>query len=496
MSGDVNDSRGANKLPFSLDAEQGLLGAILYDNRTFERLPNLTGAHFYDPAHGRIFDVCAAIIAKKQLADAVTLREAFAETLHEVGGARYLLTLVQNAARMTSHAIEYANVILETSARRDLIAISQAAIDQASAIPQGETFADVLARTERGLSGLSLSDRGKDVGLRDAASGVVEGLKNPLPPGVGMGLSQLDKMIGGLYAPDLIILAGRPGMGKSSLAANIATNVARGARVFADGAHDRNRVVTFFSYEMSAEQLAARALARSSTARGNLAFNYSDFRSQRRPRAESVSPLLLTIPNTMRIFDRGEKTLGALRAGCREIRSRYGALDLIVIDYLQLMEDSSSRRDGRVQEVSAITSGLKAVAKDFNCPVLALAQLSRAVEQRQEKRPQLSDLRESGSIEQDADIVLFAYREHYYLANNPPKAYEEEEDFLFNKRKAEWEKRLADCEHEMEVIAGKNRHGANGTVKLWCDLAPDVIQDFSPHNEPALTTRPHWMDKD
>ena len=261
-----------------------------------------------------------------------------------------------------------------------------------------------------------------------------------------------------------------------------------------DGQIIRSRTVAFFSMEMSAEQLAGRAMARSSKTKGRMAFAYSSLYAREfRPCPSDVSPLVATLPDTLRIEDSAAQSIGAIRACCRDIRSRYGALDLVVVDYLQLVVDPSARKDGRVQEVTAITGGLKGIAKDMNVPVVALSQLSRGVENRLDKTPQNSDLRESGSIEQDADIVVFAYREHYYLTQNEPRERDGETKDEFEKRKSSWAKRKLETQNIFTAICGKRRSGPVGVAELSCDLAHDSISDPE-RREVAPRRQPYWTE--
>jgi len=834
----LHDSR-AQTNPHNLDAEQAVLGALIFDNALLEKLPTLTAEMFYDPCHGRLFQHCARRITRGMVADALTLKDFAREDagIKEIGGEGYLLTLVENAARFTSQAIQYADIIRDTHARRTLIKAAQEALGSALRPSDEMPLAEIVDKAESAFRSVLTGDGGADIGLRDAASIVTEALRKPLAPGVSSGLAAMDRTIGGFYAPDLIVIAGRPAMGKAqpldsnvlmadgawramadlkpgdrvasvdgadsrivgiypqqgdlqsyritlsdgrsceacgehlwlvryrewptarvlstdtlremltrsryrnrlwidpingrfgehrsigidpwllgvwlgngtgatasfqistasptleqnlralgehtgyalvhqppyefrlttprgkanpllaalrdlgvancgshekfipevcfslpdydrlallrgildtdgwaerfgctryssasaqlaqdvarlarslgcwvgetqkaepiytykgerrrgrtayiltisgrqdvfrephklarissprrfhkrltiasitptriapmqciqvshpshlyitdgyipthntSLAVNLAVNVARASKVDEDGQLLRERVVAFFSMEMSAEQLAGRALARSAMARGNMAFSYSDLRSRKRPHADHVAKLTQGLPDLLRINERGAHTIASLRAACRDIRSRYKALDLIVVDYLQLMADSSGRKDGRVQEITAITGGLKALAKDMQCPVIALSQLSRAVEMRQDKHPQLSDLRESGSIEQDADIVLMVYREHYYLMQQKPQQEDGETKSAFDDRELEWDARVSRSLNKMEVIVAKNRHGQTGSMELWCDLAADAIQDSSQPSH-SVTHRQYWADKD
>lgn len=825
-------------LPHNLEAEQALLGKLMFDNDVLEQLPPLAPGAFYDPVHGRIFNAIKSLIAQKRLADGVTLDEFFATDggIKEIGGRKYLMKLMEQAAPLTGQAVSYAHLIRDLAARRQLIAIGVRLSGSAQSPPEGQDAMDLAIAAERELQAIGAGAGARDVSLREAGASVVESLSRPWR-GLATGIAELDNLIGGLTAPDLVILAGRPGMGKAqpldakvmrsdgswalmgelrlgdelastdgarslvsgiypqgrrqvfrvtfsdgrsteccaehlwsvryrdwdgpriltttqilqklsfkrylrrlsvehiggefgvsipvpvdpwllglylgdgcgargrsvhistadestlervrsvvagtnvrlvhraaydwrlctermggqpnhvlsglralgvvsclahekfvpevykmlpragrlallqglmdadgwvekfgctrfssaserladdvvylarslglwaskstrtnikytykgetrrgrnahvvtiagretlfrlprknhvhpirryakppvimsieptrmaatqcisvthpsrlyvtddfvvthntSLAVNLAYNVARGHVVSEDGQPIRPRVVAFFSMEMSAEQLAGRALSRSSTGEGRMAFGYSNLYSREfRPRADAVSPLLKWMPETLRIDDAAAQSVANMRASCRDIRARFGGLDLVVVDYLQLACDPNTRKTNRVEEVTAISGGLKAIAKDMRVPVLALSQLSRQVESRADKLPQNSDLRESGSIEQDADIILFVYREHYYLNQNEPHEREGETRQEFEARKLAWMRRKAETQNVMTAICGKRRNGPVGTAELYCDLAHDVVSDPQ-RNETEPRRKPHWLE--
>lgn len=481
-------------LPHNLEAEQALLGALMFDNALLEKLPALTAADFYDPVHGRIFAAITSLIGAGRFADGVTLAERLAGDvgLTELGGRAYLMRLMDAAAPLTYQAVDYAHLLRDLSARRLLVAIADQLRAGALSRAGDEDAVDVALGAERALQAIGASGNAREIGLREAGQRVVDNLSKPYR-GLSTGIGELDKLIGGLVAPDLIILAGRPGMGKTSLAVNIAVNVARGAVVDEHGKPIRPRVVAFFSMEMSAEQLAGRALARRSKASGAMAFGYNQLYAREfRPKPDTVEPFLSWLPDALRIDDGAAQTTAAIRATCRDIRSRYSALDLVCVDYLQLAVDPAARRDGRVQEVTAITAALKGLAKDMNVPVLALSQLSRQVEGRLDKLPQNSDLRESGSIEQDADVIVFAYREHYYLSQNEPRRRDGEEKFDFEQRERAWRDRKTATANTFTAICGKRRNGPVGVAELYCDLAHDLIADPE-HTAPQIEKpTPYW----
>ncbi|MET0183205.1 MAG: replicative DNA helicase [Caulobacterales bacterium] len=471
MAADGGIALPTSSAPHNLEAEQALLGAILFDNETYNRLtPKLQGRHFYDPVHGRIFDACAAKIAVGSLADGVTLREQFAKdgALAEIGGAAYLLTLLENAARLTVHAQEYGELVYDLALRRELIRVGGEITDLAENPPDNADATDIIEEAERTLfslaesgsssSGFAPFSRALTTSI-EAAAAAYENKADV--SGLATGFIDLDRKLGGLHGSDLLILAARPSMGKTSLAVNIAYNVAyarlKAQREGIENAENKGGVVAFFSLEMSSDQLAMRLLS-----------DYTSIESDRIRRGKiekheyeklaEAGTELQALP--LHIDDQGGISIAQLQARSRRLQRTVG-LDLIVVDYLQLVTSSNKKSEGRVQEVSEITMGLKTLAKDLKVPVIALAQLSRAVEQRDDKRPQLSDLRESGSIEQDADVVMFVYREDYYLERLEPR--EGTEDHL------NWQRRMDEARNRADIIIGKQRHGPIGTVNLHFD---------------------------
>lgn len=452
--------------PHNIEAEQALLGALLFDNGAYERLgDHLQSGHFYEPFHQRLFQAVEEHIRKGLLAEPIVLMERFKRdpAFEELGGLRYLADLM-NRAPPAAHAADYGRTVLETSRRRDLIRIggdmSKAALDDGE-----RTSSEIAEEAEGALYGMgeAKASGGGFSTFGDALAGAVNMIADAFNNdgsvvGVSTGLIDLDRKLGGLHPSDLIILAGRPSMGKTALATNIAFNVARNYawEPRPDGTHKTTRggIIAFYSLEMSEEQLAIRILADAAgVSSDRLRKGEIDASEFGRVRAAAMeiaeSPLF--------IDDTGGLTLAKLCARARRLK-RTSGLDLIIVDYLQLLSDPRKGGDGRVQEVSQITMGLKALAKELSVPVIALSQLSRQVENREDKRPQLSDLRESGSIEQDADVVCFVYREAYYKGRQEPKEGTSEH--------LTWQDEMAACAHLADLIIGKQRHGPIGTVKL------------------------------
>jgi replicative DNA helicase len=453
--------------PSNIEAEQALLGAILFDNSAYERIGDaLKAPHFYEPFHQRLFAAIEEHIRKGQLADPFMLRDRFRvdPAFEELGGIRYLADLVDRSPP-AANAADYARQIHDLALRRELIRIGGDI--STTAHVDGETAArDQIEQAEQQL--YTLAETGTSstgfMALKDALGGAVAMAAEAYSrdgglAGLSTGLIDLDKMLGGLHPSDLIILAARPSMGKSSLAMNIAFHAARnyawepqpdGAKKTVSGG-----VVAFFSLEMSSEQLAMRLLGEVSGVpsdrlrRGEI--DASEFGLVRDAAIEiEGSPLF--------IDDTGGIPMAQLAARSRRLK-RTSGLDLIVVDYLQLITGSGKgRNDNRVQEVSEITQGLKALAKELSVPVIALSQLSRQVENREDKKPQLADPRESGSIEQDADVVMFIYREAYYKSRAEPREGTPEH--------LAWQEEMDSIRHLAEVIIGKQRHGPIGTVKL------------------------------
>jgi replicative DNA helicase len=458
--------------PHNLEAEQALLGAILFDNETYNRItPLLQDRHFFDPVHGRIFQACAELISAGELADGVTLKERFAKDggIKEIGGAVYLMKLMEAAAPLSAQAQSYAALIYDLALRRELIRVGNIISDLAENPPEDHDAKDIIEEAERTLftlaesgtsnSGFSPFSRALTTSIEMAAAAYES--KSDVS-GLATHFDDLDRMLGGLHKSDLIILAGRPSMGKTALATNIAFNVARTRlQVTRAGeletAANKGGVVAFFSLEMSAEQLATRLLSDAAGIESDR-IRRGKISKQEYERLADEAVNLQQLP--LHIDETGAIGIAQLQARARRLQRTMG-LDCIVVDYLQLVTSSSRKSDGRVQEVSEITQGLKALAKDLKVPVIALSQLSRQVETRDDKRPQLSDLRESGSIEQDADVVLFVYRESYYLERAEPREGSDEH--------IAWMRSVDELRNQAEVIIGKQRHGPIGKVKLFFD---------------------------
>lgn len=462
------DTPSVASLPHNLEAEQALLGSLMFDNAVFERLSDrLRGSHFYEPFHQRLFEAIEDHIRQGMLAEPTILMERFKQdpAFQEFGGLRYLADLVDRAPP-AANAPDYARVVYDLALRRDLIRIGGEIIKDA---PDPERPAeDQIEQAEQTL--YSLAETGKPssgfVSFSHALSGAVQMAAEAYQrdgklAGLATQLDDLDQKLGGLHPSDLLILAGRPSMGKTALATNIAFNVARsyrweptpeGRKTVSGG------VVAFYSLEMSAEQLAMRMLADASGVSSDKLrkgeIDASDFGKIRDAAVEiGESPLYIDAT--------GGLSISKLAARARRLKRMEHGLDLIIVDYLQLVTTGENSQKNRVQEVSEITGGLKALAKELSVPIIALSQLSRQVEQREDKRPQLSDLRESGSIEQDADCVMFVYRESYYLGRAEPKEGTEEH--------LNWQQEMDRLEHQAEVVIGKQRHGPIGIVKLAFD---------------------------
>jgi len=457
--------------PVNIEAEQALLGAILANNAAYERVAEfLLPEHFADPVHGRIFEACGKLIDKSLLANAVTLKNLFetSDELADVGGAQYLAQL-QGSYVSIINARDYARTIHDLSLRRQLIAVGDDMVNDAFDYDPDLSAMDQIEKAEMSL--YSLAERGQtEGGLKSFRLAITETIemaeaarrRDSHTAGVPTGFKDVDSLLGGLHKSDLIIVAARPSMGKTSFATNIAYNVAASKRREQDAAGndiETPEVVAFFSLEMSSEQLATRIVSDITDVRSD-SIRRGEIQEEEFDRLFEASRELHRLP--LFIDDTPALTIPALRTRARRLKRQQG-LSLIIVDYLQLMQSTlRGRNDNRVQEVSEITRGLKAIAKELNVPVIALSQLSRATEQREDKRPQLSDLRESGSIEQDADVVIFLFREEYYLAREAPSESGEK----FHEKLARYEERLEKAKNIAEVIVGKQRHGPIGTKKL------------------------------
>ncbi|HYD29995.1 MAG TPA: replicative DNA helicase [Azospirillaceae bacterium] len=472
--------------PHNLEAEQALLGALLVNNKAHEKVSEfLKAEHFFDPVHGRIYAAIERLVERGQVANPVTLKPYFQSDaeLTELGGGAYLGDLAANVVTVVN-VEDYGRAIYELHLRRELIDLGEEVVNQAykheldvSAMDQIETAEKKLfdlATTGEIQGGFVSFGQSVTIAIQNAESAY---RRQSAVTGVTCGLRDIDLKLGGLHPSDLLILAGRPSMGKTALATNMAFNAAK-AHLRSGG--QEGGVVAFFSLEMSAEQLAGRILADEAQVpsdkirRGEI--KESDF-----PRFVQASQELARVP--FFVDDTPALSITAMRTRARRLKRTHG-LDAIVVDYLQLMRGSGSSRsqENRVLEISEITRGLKAIAKELHVPVIALSQLSRAVEQREDKRPQLSDLRESGSIEQDADVVMFVFREPYYLERAEPTRRPDESDDKFNDRYQRWAQRCEEVHNTAEVIIAKQRHGPIGTVRLYFDGQYTKFSDLDTHH--------------
>jgi replicative DNA helicase len=452
-------------MPHNLEAEQGLLGALITDNSIIEEINDgLREDHFHDPVHGRIFAAIKSLTSRGQLANAITLKSYFVgdPSFDGMDIETYLVQLAENVLFL-SEAPEYAEEIRQCFLRRELIRLSEDVVMKArtanlemsaeTQIEEAEQRLFTLAEQDQAQGGLRAFSQSLTLAIQmaNAASKSSGGLS-----GIGTGLRDLNRLLGGLQRSDLIILAGRPGMGKTALATNIAFHAATTTLTGETPQH-----VAFFSLEMSSEQLANRILSERSgissenIRRGDLTAN--QFRDLVQAAGEiETAPIF--------IDDTPALSISQLASRARRLK-RTNGLGLIVVDYLQLLSAPLGQRvENRVQEISSISRMLKSIAKELNVPVLALSQLSRAVEQREDKRPNLSDLRESGSIEQDADVVMFVYREEYYLSKSEPDRRDTDSDEVFNTRYERWKERLEKAQGRAEVIIAKQRHGPTGVI--------------------------------
>ena len=446
------------KQPSNLEAEQALLGSILVNNDIIDEIANIVNSSiFYDPAHTKIYEVIEILNNKGMIANPITLKNYFEkdDMLNEVGGTEYLVKLTRFSSS-TKQAVDYAKVIHEMYLRRELVLISDN-LSSETLNSKDESAEKIIENTEKSL--FDLAERGSfsqsflkfNTALDQTIEMATLAMKNEKGiVGVPTGLTDLDEKLGGLHKSDLIVLAGRPSMGKTALATNIAFNASQTIL-----SRQEKSSVAFFSLEMSSEQLSTRILSEQSRIK-------SDDIRRGKVTEEEITRYIETSRNIynlpLYIDETPAITIATLCNRARRIKRLFG-LSLIVVDYIQLMRaNTSNKNEGRVQEISEITQGLKALAKELSVPVLALSQLSRAVEQRDDKQPQLADLRESGSIEQDADVVMFVYREAYYLERKQPK--------LGSIEHAEWQSKMNDVNGLADIILGKQRHGPTGTVKV------------------------------
>ena len=459
----IQPSEALKELPHNIEAEQGILGSILLNYEIFHDVSEtLKIDHFYEPIHRLIFEVIGKLISKGQIATPITLKSYFEveKNLEDIGGSNYLVRLANSAVSL-DYARNYTRIIFELAVRRGLYDLGgkvQYDAIQSSIDVKPE---DLIEEAEKGL--YQISERGTNQNnIQTFQSSVEEAIelakkayeKDSSVVGISSDFVDLDTKLGGFHPSDLIIIAGRPSMGKTSLATNISFNIANNT----SKSDDKNSGVLFFSLVMSAEQLARRVLSEQARIssndirRGNLSENDLD-------NLVTVSKDILEIP--LFIDDTPAINIGTLSSRARRLKRKNG-LAIIVIDYLQLLRpNKTSRNESRVLEISEITQGLKALAKELNVPIIALSQLSRQVEQREDKKPQLSDLRESGSIEQDSDVVMFIFREEYYLEKNAPTPGTAE--FI------EWQQKMDEIHGQADLLIMKQRHGPTGNIKLSFD---------------------------
>jgi replicative DNA helicase len=467
--------------PHNIEAEQALLGAILVNNEAFYRVSDfLEPRHFFEPVHQKIYELSSSLVRAGKVASPVTLK-TFLPADADVGGLTISQYLARLAAEATTviNAADYGRTIYDLSIRRALIVIGEDMVNEAYEAPVDFAPKKQIENAERKLYEIAESGR-YEGGFQRFAQALTTAVdmaarayqRDGKLSGLATGMHDLDAKMGGLQHSDLIIVAGRPGMGKTALATNIAYNVAKAwqGEVRPDGHTStvNGGIVGFFSLEMSAEQLATRIVAQetgipsSTIRRGGI--TESDFE-----KIKDISIELQTLP--FYVDETGGLSVAQLAARARRLKRQRG-LDLLVVDYIQLLQGNSRRAsENRVQEVTEITTNLKALAKELNVPVVALSQLSRQVESRDDKRPQLSDLRESGSIEQDADVVLFVFREEYYLSNKEPRPGTEEY--------VKWQTEMALVHGKAEVIIGKQRHGPTGTVQLQFEASVTRFGDLA-----------------
>ncbi len=444
------------ELPNNIEAEQAVIGSILVSNDIFDEINTIISSiNFYDPMHQKIFEAVESLIYKGMLANPITLKNYFADEKDDLNVPEYLVKITKFSTSVRQ-AIEYSKIIYDMFVRRELIKISEQTIDSAKLNDLDTNGQSIIESSERLL--FDLAEKGSfnsslvkfDEAMKQTIEMASAAYKNEEGiVGVPTGLRDLDDKLGGLHQSDLIIIAGRPSMGKTSLATNIAFNAAQ--KLQESG---KKSSIAFFSLEMSSEQLSTRIISEQARIssndirRGRISDDQFDKFLET---SKNISELPLYIDETPAI------SIAALSNRARRIKRLFG-LDMIVVDYIQLMRGTTFNKDGRVQEISQITQGLKAIAKELSVPVVALSQLSRQVEQRDDHKPQLADLRESGSIEQDADVVMFVYREGYYLQRKEPREATVEH--------AEWQAKMNEVAHLAQIIIGKQRHGPIGNVTL------------------------------
>ena len=479
---------GTPSLPHNVEAEAALLGALMIDNRLIEDIQlKLRADHFYEPLHGRIYEQIRRLVDKNMLATPVTLRPVFEadEEMKQVGGPAYLAKLTGSGAPIIG-ARDFAEQIYDLAQLRALVGVGRSMVEKALDTSEEVEPKKQIEEAEQALYRVA-EEGGAEGGVRTFASAAIDAIKmveKALQSGGGLsglttGINAINAKTGGFHNSDLLILAGRPGMGKSSLATNVAFNCARKyIEELAEGIAPEKMSgapVALFSLEMSADQLATRILAEQSEVSSE-ALRMGKISKEEFRQLARASQQLQDLP--LYIDDTPGLTIAALRTRARRLK-RQRQIGMVVVDYLQLLQGSGKGGgdQNRVQEISEISRGLKTLAKELQVPVVALSQLSRQVESREDKRPQLSDLRESGSIEQDADVVMFIYREDYYLANKEPR--EGGDDAKSQDAYQEWQRQMQEVYGQAELIVAKQRHGATGKVRLRFDARITKFSDLA-----------------
>ena len=470
---------------YNFDAEIALIGCILWDNRNYEKISEfIKSDHFVDENNKVIFTTIVNLLEKNILVTPITLKNYLPTDYNGIETVKYL-NQIKDSAPSTQNAVNYGKIIYDLYIKRNLVAVAHNIVQEANSNDQeAENLIENAENELYLLSQTGNADRkyiNFGTALKNAVDIINEAYKRDGKiAGVPTGFKDLDNKLGGLHKSDLIIIAGRPSMGKTALGTNIAFNCAIKYQEKKDE-FDNTKVVdggkvAFFSLEMSSEQLATRILAEQSKISGDK-MRKAEFSKDDFTKIAKISSELSNL--NLIIDDNPVLTIPMLIARGRRLKRIHG-INLIIIDYLQLMSSSSNKKnDGRVQEVSEITRGLKSIAKELNVPIIALSQLSRQVEQREDKRPQLSDLRESGTIEQDSDVVMFIYRESYYLERMEPIKKPDEDDMKYNDRVSRWQQLNNESYNKAEVIIAKQRHGPIGSIKMHFDANFTKFSDLT-----------------
>tara|TARA_A100001011_G_scaffold397520_1_gene498771 strand:- start:661 stop:2160 length:1500 start_codon:yes stop_codon:yes gene_type:complete len=468
------------------EAELALIGCILWDNRNYEKVSDfLDENHFVDDTNRIVYSTIKNLLDKNVLVSPITLKNYLPEDKNNYNKVNYL-NQIKDSAPSTQNTFNYGKIIYDLHIKRNLVGIAHNIIQETNS-NNNKLAENLIENAENDLYNLSQSGNSDRsfINFSSALQGAVDIISEAYKrdgkiAGVPTGFKDLDKKLGGLHKSDLIIIAGRPSMGKTALGTNIAFNCAIKYQEEKDEYKNKKIIdggkVAFFSLEMSSEQLATRILAEQTKISGDkmrkAELNKEDFNKIAKTSSELENLNLI-------IDDNPVLTIPTLRARARRLK-RLHDINLIIIDYLQLMSSSSNNKnDGRVQEISEITRGLKSIAKELNIPIIALSQLSRQVEQREDKRPQLSDLRESGTIEQDSDVVMFIFRESYYLERLEPIRKSEEDDIKYNERVSRWQQLTNENYNKAEIIIAKQRHGPIGSIKMHFDANYTKFSDLT-----------------